>query len=49
MAPLVVRLLACAGLQVAGRRAVALGPRLLLQIFWIGCLAWVAAAAPSAT
>jgi uncharacterized membrane protein len=37
-----------AGLHVAGRRAMALGPRLLLQIFWIACLAWVAVAAPRA-
>ena len=44
-----------AGLQIAGRRATPLVPRLLLQLFWIGCLLWVAATyatgalAPSAT
>jgi uncharacterized membrane protein/GNAT superfamily N-acetyltransferase len=33
-----------AGLQIAGRRATPILPRLLLQLFWIGCLLRVAAA-----
>lgn len=32
-----------ANLKIAGRDAMPLNPRLLLQIFWIGCLLWVAA------
>lgn len=31
------------GLQVGSRRAMPLIPRLLLQLFWIGCLIYVAA------
>jgi uncharacterized membrane protein len=31
-----------AGLQIAGRRATPLRYRLPLQLFWIGCLIWVA-------
>ncbi len=31
-----------AGLQIAGRRATPLIPRLFLQLFWIACLLWVA-------
>lgn len=31
-----------AGLQIAGRRAMSLVPRLGLQLFWIACLLWVA-------
>jgi uncharacterized membrane protein len=31
-----------AKLQIAGREAMPLLPRLLLQIFWMGCLLWVA-------
>ena len=37
-----------AGLHVAGRPAMALRFRLPLQLFWIACLAWVAAAHASA-
>ena len=33
-----------AGVTVAGRRAMSLVPRLALQVFWIACLLWVAAA-----
>lgn len=33
-----------AGLLIAGRRAMPLRYRLPLQLFWIGCLLWVAAA-----
>ena len=33
-----------ARLPIAGRQAMPLVPRLLLQLFWIGCLLWVAAA-----
>ena len=32
-----------AGLEIAGRRATKLSLRLPLQLFWIGCLLWVAA------
>jgi uncharacterized membrane protein len=32
-----------AGLTVAGRPATPVGPRFALQLFWIGCLVWVAA------
>jgi uncharacterized membrane protein len=32
-----------AKLPVAGREAMPLVPRLLLQLFWMGCLLWVAA------
>ena len=32
------------GSTIAGRRAMAVVPRLALQLFWIGCLLWVAAA-----
>jgi uncharacterized membrane protein len=31
-----------AGLQIAGRRATPLRYRLPMQLFWIGCLLWVA-------
>ena len=31
-----------AGLEIAGRRATKLSLRLPLQLFWIGCLLWVA-------
>lgn len=34
-----------AGLMVAGRRAMALGPRLALQVLWMAGLVWVASAA----
>lgn len=30
------------GITIAGRRAMAVLPRLALQLFWIGCLLWVA-------
>ncbi len=33
-----------ASLQIAGRRATPLALRLPLQVFWIGCLVWVATA-----
>ena len=32
-----------AGLEIGGRRAMALGPRLLLQLLWLAALGWVAA------
>lgn len=34
-----------AGVAIAGRRAMAIGPRLGVQLFWIACLLWVTAAA----
>jgi len=37
-----------AGVTVAGRRAMSLAPRLALQVFWIVCLLWVAAASSGA-
>jgi uncharacterized membrane protein len=37
-----------AEVAVAGRRAMSLIPRLGLQLFWIACLLWVAAASGSA-
>ena len=36
-----------AGLQIAGRRATPLRYRLPMQLFWIACLLWVAAAHPA--
>jgi uncharacterized membrane protein len=36
------------GLEVAGRRAMPVAWRLLLQLFWIGALGWVGTSAPSA-
>lgn len=37
------------GLQVAGRRAMSIGPRLGLQLFWIVGLMWLAVAAGGAS
>lgn len=34
------------GLAIGGRRATPLRWRLPLQLFWVGCLLWVAAAPP---
>lgn len=37
-----------AGLQVAGRRAMSIWPRLALQLFWIAGLVWIVTAAGGA-